>query len=50
MPTVLRSGQQPGCRSKELRIIERLLVGNEASLKAAWHEYLGEEPLEHEAG
>lgn len=39
-----------GFKSKELRIIERLLVGNEASLQAAWREHLGEEPLDHEAG
>ena len=39
-----------GFKSKELRIIERQLVGNEASLRAAWREHLGEEPLDHEAG
>ncbi len=39
-----------GFKSKELRIIERLLVENEALLRAAWREHLGEEPLDHEAG
>ena len=39
-----------GFKSKELRIIERLLVENEASLGAAWREHLGEEPLDDEAG
>jgi hypothetical protein len=31
-------------------MIERLLVENEASLRAAWREHLGEEPLDDEAG
>lgn len=32
-----------GFKSKELRVIERLLVENEALLLAAWQEHLGEE-------
>jgi len=32
-----------GFRPKELRVIERLLVENEALLLAAWQEHLGEE-------
>ncbi len=39
-----------GFNAKELRIIERLLVANELSLKAAWREHQGEEPRDHEAG
>ena len=31
-----------GFKSKELRVIERLLVENEAVLLAAWREHLGE--------
>ena len=32
-----------GFKSNELRVIERLLVDNEALLLAAWREHLGEE-------
>jgi hypothetical protein len=32
-----------GFKPKELRVIERLLVENEALLLAAWQEHLGEE-------
>ncbi len=39
-----------GFKSKELRDIERLLVENEASLRAAWREHLGEGLPDDEAG
>jgi hypothetical protein len=35
--------QNLGFKSKELRVIERLLVENEVLLMAAWREHLGEE-------